>query len=164
MENIELWVVGALLIFNIILLVAIYFKVKKDNSEKVARELKYLMSENNREMMEDVLVRISQSERSQIKELLDMKNEITISFSDFQEKLSKDVNSSNTYLTEKLGSNFQNLNDKIEERLEKINKRVEERLKEGFEKTNETFSNVIERLSKSTVKSNFNFCIWRKKR
>jgi DNA recombination protein RmuC len=148
MENIELWVVGALLIFNIILLVAIYFKVKKDNSEKVARELKYLMSENNREMMEDVLVRISQSERSQIKELLDMKNEITISFSDFQEKLSKDVNLSNTYLTEKLGSNFQNLNDKIEERLEKINKRVEERLKEGFEKTNETFSNVIERLSK----------------
>src|SRR6056297_537562 len=133
---------------NIIILIKVYFEGKKDNTDKILKELRYMISENNRAMMEDVLIKISQSERSQIKELLDMKNDITISFSEFQDKLSKEVNHSNNYLTEKLGSNFEDLNKKIEERLEKINNKVDKRLKEGFEKTNETFSNVLERLSK----------------
>ena len=147
-EYILLYGLGILVIINIILLIKVFSLSKKDNTDKIAKEIKYLISESNRAMMEDVLVKISQSERNQIKELLDMKNDITISFSEFQDKLSKDVNSSNNYLTEKLGSNFQGLNQKIEERLEKINNKVDERLKEGFEKTNETFSNVLERLSK----------------
>jgi len=147
-EDILLYGLGFLVITNLILIIKVFNLNKKDNTDKIVKEIRYLISENNRAMMEDVLIKISQSERNQIKELLDMKNDITISFSEFQDKLSKDVNSSNNYLTEKLGSNFEDLNKKMEERLEKINNKVEERLKEGFEKTNETFSNILERLSK----------------
>jgi DNA recombination protein RmuC len=147
-EMIIIYVLGALVILNIILLIKLFTIGKKDNTDKILKELRYMISENNRSIMEDILIKISQSEREQIKELRDMKNDLTISFSGFQDKLSKDINNSNNYLTDKLGNNFQQLNEKIEKRLDSINSKVEARLKEGFEKTNETFSNILERLSK----------------
>lgn len=51
-------------------------------------------------------------------------------------------------LTKELGSNFDKLNTNVEKRLTAINSRVEERLMEGFKQTNQTFSNILERLSK----------------
>ena len=45
-------------------------------------------------------------------------------------------------------NNFERMNDKIEKKLNLINDRVNERLDENFEKTNKTFTSVIERLSK----------------
>lgn len=47
-----------------------------------------------------------------------------------------------------LTDDFNSLNDKIEMRLRLINDRVNERLDENFEKTNKTFTSVLERLSK----------------
>lgn len=47
-----------------------------------------------------------------------------------------------------LNNDFTNLKEKIEERLIIINDRVNERLDQNFEKTNKTFMNVLERLSK----------------
>ena len=47
-----------------------------------------------------------------------------------------------------LNQDFNGLNEKIEDRLIKINDRVNERLDQNFEKTNKTFMNVLERLSK----------------
>ena len=147
-EMIIIYVLAALVFLNIILLIKLFIIGNKDNTDKILKEIKYVISENNRSIMEDILIKISQSEREQIKELRDMKNDLTLSFSDFQDKLSKDINSSNNYLTDKLENNFRQLNEKVEKRLDNINSKVEARLKEGFEKTNETFSNILERLSK----------------
>ena len=47
-----------------------------------------------------------------------------------------------------LNGDFNTLNEKIEQRLRLINDKVNERLDENFEKTNKTFTNVLERLSK----------------
>ena len=47
-----------------------------------------------------------------------------------------------------LGSDFDKLNDKLDNKLMQINNKVNERLDENFEKTNKTFTNVLERLSK----------------
>jgi len=82
--------------------------------------------------------------------------------------LSKNINESN--ITERLGKlelnitkeiaefkgdinrnlndDFTKLNDKLEERLRLINDAVNERLDANFEKTNKTFTSVLERLSK----------------
>ena len=57
--------------------------------------------------------------------------------SDFKISFSKD-----------LGKDFENLNDKLDNKLMQINNKVNERLDENFEKTNKTFTNVLERLSK----------------
>ena len=47
-----------------------------------------------------------------------------------------------------LNKDFNNMNDKIEYKLTTINDKVNARLDENFEKTNKTFTNVLERLSK----------------
>ncbi len=74
----------------------------------------------------NITERLGRLETSLVKELGEFKN---------------DVNTS-------LNSNFDKLNEKVERRLNLINDRVNERLDENFEKTNKTFTSVIERLSK----------------
>lgn len=56
---------------------------------------------------------------------------------EFQNNISKDLN-----------SDFNALNERIETRLRLINDHVNERLDQNFEKTNQTFTSVLERLSK----------------
>ena len=51
-------------------------------------------------------------------------------------------------LNRNLTKDFTSLNEQLERRLIAINERVNERLDQNFEKTNKTFMNVIERLSK----------------
>lgn len=51
-------------------------------------------------------------------------------------------------LNTNLNSDFEKLNDRIEHKLNMINDHVNERLDVNFEKTNKTFTSVLERLSK----------------
>ena len=51
-------------------------------------------------------------------------------------------------LNRNLNQDFNTLNEQLEKRLIAINEKVNERLDENFDKTNKTFMNVIERLSK----------------
>lgn len=60
----------------------------------------------------------------------------------------KEISDFKLDFTRNLTSDFNNLNEKIENRLRLINDRVNERLDENFEKTNKTFTSVLERLSK----------------
>ena len=70
--------------------------------------------------------KISKLEISMIKEIGDFKN-------DFSRNLTND---------------FNNQTERLDNRLRLINDKVNERLDENFEKTNKTFTNVLERLSK----------------
>ena len=60
----------------------------------------------------------------------------------------KEIGNFKSEFAKDLNGDFNNLNEKIEQRLRLINDRVNERLDENFEKTNKTFTNVLERLSK----------------
>ena len=60
----------------------------------------------------------------------------------------KELSSFRTDLTKDLTEDFDKLEDKVEKRLIYINDKVSERLDENFNKTNKTFTNVLERLSK----------------
>ena len=51
-------------------------------------------------------------------------------------------------LDKSMGDNFDKLEDKIDKRLIYIDNKVNERLDDNFSKTNKTFTNVLERLSK----------------
>ena len=66
-----------------------------------------------------------------------LETELVKELGDFKSDLSKNTN-----------DNFNNLNEKIEKRLMVINDKVNERLDQNFEKTNKTFTSVLERLSK----------------
>jgi DNA recombination protein RmuC len=83
-----------------------------------------------------------------IKEYSDLKLEIANSIGKGSKESVKDLNEFKEGLNKDILENFSALNLKIEEQMERINKKVEVRLSEGFDKTNKTFTNIVERLSK----------------
>jgi len=70
------------------------------------------------------------------------------SISDNNEKLNKEINEFRNALNIQITKDFKGLNEQVEKQLTRINNRVEERLNEGFDKTNKTFTNILERISK----------------
>ena len=60
----------------------------------------------------------------------------------------KELSSFRTDLSKSMSEDFEKLEDKVENRLIMINDKMNERLEENFNKTNKTFTNVLERLSK----------------
>ncbi len=60
----------------------------------------------------------------------------------------KELSNFQIELMKTMNDNFDKLNEKIEKKLTLINDKVNERLDENFTKTNKTFTNVLERLSK----------------
>lgn len=60
----------------------------------------------------------------------------------------KELNAFKDSLTKSLGEDFDKLNVNMERRLLAINEQVNERINQNFEKTNKTFTSVIERLGK----------------
>ena len=62
--------------------------------------------------------------------------------------LTKDILDFKFDLSKNINSDFKVLNDEIKDSLLKINEKVNTNLDENFEKTNRTFNNILERLSK----------------
>ena len=62
--------------------------------------------------------------------------------------ITKELGEFENDINRNLNEDFNKLNEKMENRLNIINDRVNERLDENFEKTNKTFTSVLERLSK----------------
>ena len=60
----------------------------------------------------------------------------------------KELQSFKDDINRSLHSDFEHLNEQVEKRLLAVNEQVNLRLDQNFEKTNKTFTNVIERLSK----------------
>ena len=69
--------------------------------------------------------------------IMKLENSLVREIGDFKSDFSKSLN-----------NDFVSLNDRIEERLIMINDKVNSRLDENFERTNKTFSSVLERLSR----------------
>ncbi|MBE6138430.1 MAG: DNA recombination protein RmuC [Firmicutes bacterium] len=77
-------------------------------------------------------------------------NESNISerLSKLETSMVKEIGEFKNGLSRDLSDDFTKLNDQIDTRLRFINDKVNERLDENFEKTNRTFTSVLERLSK----------------
>ena len=73
---------------------------------------------------------------------------ITERLGKLETEMIKELSTFQTSLSKNLGEDFENQSEKIEYRLRLINDKVNERLDENFEKTNKTFTSVLERLSK----------------
>jgi len=113
----------------------------KDNSELISRSIN---DELSRQIVE---------ENTKLSEKLQMANtELRLSLAESIGKTEKETNKDlfefKEALNKQILGNFENLNTKIEQQMERINKKVEIRLDEGFNKTNKTFTNIVERLTK----------------
>lgn len=66
----------------------------------------------------------------------------------FEVSIMKELENFKDNFSKNINQDFTTLNENVERRLMVINDKVNERLDQNFEKTNKTFTNVIERLSK----------------
>lgn len=129
--------IGLVLVLQIVKL----FIKPKDNSEKISKKVnievtKQIIEGNSK--LTDNLHRIN----------TDLRLNLAESFGKTEKESNKDLNQFKEGLNKQISTNFESLNKKIEEQMEKINKKVEIRLDEGFDKTNKTFTNIVERLTK----------------
>ena len=62
--------------------------------------------------------------------------------------LIKEINDFRSDFTSDINKDFNNLNDRIERKLNLINQKVNEKLEDGFDKTNKTFTEVMNRLAR----------------
>ncbi len=124
----------------VLLLAIILFNIlgnKEDKQENIADEIKENLREENYKLSNTI-----------VKEYGDLKVELATSIGKGSKENIKDLNEFKEGLNKDILDNFQTLNSKIEEQMERINKKVEYRLNEGFDKTNKTFTNIVERLTK----------------
>ena len=75
-------------------------------------------------------------------------SDITLTLSKIETEIVKEIGDFKLDFSRVLTNDFNVMNDRIERRLNQINDKVNERLDVNFEKTNKTFSNVLERLAK----------------
>ncbi len=78
----------------------------------------------------------------------DDKMDVVDRMSSLEKNLTKDIGDFKYDFSNSLKGDFERQNEVIEKRLTLINEKVNERLDVNFEKTNKTFANVLERLSK----------------
>ena len=141
-------IISMLIILIAVNLVLLIRQLKNNSKDQIISELKINIREKNLDLIDSVNGKIAESEHKQLRELLTNKletferidkntNRQTESFLNFSADTSKTLN-----------DNFTSLNERVGQNLDRINQRVEERLNEGFEKTNKTFINILERLSR----------------
>ena len=75
-------------------------------------------------------------------------NDLTERIGHFEANINKEIGDFKLYFTKDLQHDFEKLSENIERKLTYINDTVNERLDKNFEKSNKTFTNVLERLTK----------------
>lgn len=145
MDYIIISMLFILIVFNIILLIK---QLKNNSKEQIISEIKINLKDNNLDLIDSVTRKIAESEQKQLRELLTNKLETVERMDRNSNKLTESFMNFSTDTSKTLNENFSSLNERVSQNLDRINLRVEERLNEGFEKTNKTFINILERLSR----------------
>jgi DNA recombination protein RmuC len=138
-DLVDILIISLLSVVVVLLVIILIISLKKNNQKEdhIVEDIKDNLKEENYKLSNTI-----------IKEYGDLKVELATSIGKGSKENIKDLNEFKEGLNKDILDNFQALNIKIEEQMERINKKVEYRLNEGFEKTNLTFTNIVERLTK----------------
>jgi DNA recombination protein RmuC len=126
-----------LVMIAIVALLQVYLIVRKPAQDNSSQDLFDKVKEDNNKAL-----------NTMVEKIWEMQNNITKSIGEGSKDNIKDLNEFKESLTKATTTHFEQMNRRIEEQMDRINKKVEFRLNEGFEKTNKTFTNIVERLSK----------------
>jgi DNA recombination protein RmuC len=126
--------VAVVLLITILVLVL----VKIGNTGKIdTSEIKDLMREENSKISDNFSMKNSDLRANLVDVISKSNKESIIDLNQFKEGLNK-----------QLGDSFRTLSKTLNDQMNGINDKVENRLTEGFKQTNQTFQNIVERLSK----------------
>jgi len=136
---VDILIISLLSVVVILLGIILIINLKKNDQKEdhIVEDIKENLREENYKLSNTI-----------VKEYGDLKVELATSIGKGSKENIKDLNEFKEGLNKDILDNFQALNIKIEQQMERINKKVEYRLNEGFEKTNKTFTNIVERLTK----------------
>lgn len=144
MEIVILIIASVSTVLSLVILIKLFSEKKEDNTytyfDSLTTKINGLEQKQLKAMLENNIMIVEKLEK--------ISNRMNKDFISFQEGTSRYINESNIKLSESLGNNFNILTKRIDDNLNNINNRVDQRLNEGFEKTNKTFANILERLSK----------------
>ncbi len=87
-----------------------------------------------------LLIKVSKNKNSDLN--------VTEKLGNLETNMAKELGNFKYEFSNSLNKDFESLNDRIEKKLILMNEKVNTRLDENFEKTNKTFTNVLERLTK----------------
>lgn len=138
----EQWLLIILVLINLVISIYALLRIRK---------FKFNQNEVSQAMSE---FKLAQKDHyaTMLKSLNDdfntLKENIIINIGKFNEQTIREIMQFQLKMTNELHQNFNTLHKTINENLDRINQRVEYRLSEGFDKTNQTFQSIIERLSK----------------
>ncbi|MDD5540231.1 MAG: DNA recombination protein RmuC, partial [Candidatus Marinimicrobia bacterium] len=156
-------------LISVILLIIILIKMRKSSRLEAEPALEALKEkiiglESKLNIFADLLqsktADIVQKRFTEFTDNISVKNrELIEKFGNFQVEINKSLNESSKKQTDEftqfkdtfkkaVTEDFEHLTKTVEAKLDAINTKVQENLNEGFKKTNETFTNVIERLAK----------------
>lgn len=133
-------------VLTLLTLITIFFKLAKQTQSSEQQQRENLLVRLGG-VQEAIVEKFGQSRIEQMQQTME-------SLKMLQETLQKGVQDSRQQVKEalsdyakELGTRVNELTKTTEEKLREINHQVEKRLSEGFEKTNETFGDVIKRLA-----------------
>ena len=103
--------------------------------------------EQNRQFQKLELI-LRETEKSQISSLAGMQGKFEQRFGEMQQSIEKRLGEMSQSNIEKMADSNKQMQELLHQRLKEISGQVEKRLDKGFEKTTETFTNVVSRLAK----------------
>lgn len=136
-----------LLVVLIVLAFLILIRQNSNTSKRqyslLEQQIKQIFEEQQR--MEQRL----QQSNFQMLDTVSQNNERVLErYSQFERTIRSQLLQHSTLVTEQLQRDFRKLNEQIEVNLMRINDKVNDRLDQSFNKTNETFQNILMRLAK----------------
>ena len=132
--DIEYILLVLLMVLIILVLMVAYYLLKAINNQRIP-EFKTEQLENN------ILIKM-------VKEIGDVKEHMAKEIANNNERLIKDV-AANGEKQLAMYNNFEkSLSESLAKNIKELNEKVEGRLNEGFNKTNQTFEGILERISK----------------
>ena len=104
-------------------------------------------SESELRQLDNISDQQAQSRESQLKSLAEMQARLERRFGDMQQGIEKRLGEMSQSSIERLAKSNDQMQETLHKRLTEISGQVEMRLNKGFEKTNETFTDVVKRLA-----------------
>ncbi len=137
MSEIVIWVILALIAVAVIGLFMIGARLMRMDGR----------ADSQARQFENITQQQAQSRESQLKSLAEMQAKLEQRFGDMQQGIEKRLGEMSQTSIERLAKSNDQIQETLHKRLTEISGQVETRLNKGFEKTNETFTDVVKRLA-----------------
>jgi len=137
MNEIVIWVILALIVVAVVGLFMIGARLIRMQGQTDSQSMQF----------DNIKDQQSQSREAQLKSLAEMQAKLEQRFGDMQQGIEKRLGEMSQTSIERLAKSNDQIQETLHKRLTEISGQVETRLNKGFEKTNETFIDVVKRLA-----------------